>query len=141
MKKILLLAAAALSFSAASAQLIPSGGSYAYGDNPYYTTLDTVNNSGTKSYAQPVSRRFETVTLELSHKVISGTTTGVTAKLYGGIIVNGVVEYTLLYTDTMKATSDNYAHTFIGNPYTHYKWDIAGAGTHSSSFRASLLVR
>lgn len=145
MKNIICAVAVALltavSFSANAQSLIPTGGSFittGY-SNPYPTTLDTVVNSGTKTYTQAISRRFETVTIQVNMLKISGTTSSVTVRFQAS--ADGGNNYVTLATDTMADASGNYSRTFTGNPYTHWRVLVTGGGTQSSSYQAWLLVR
>ena len=144
MKKILFAVAVALitavSFSAnAQSLLLGTGDFTALGSNPFYTTLDTVTNTGTKTYTQAISRRYETVTFQVNMLKISGTTSSVTVKFQAS--ADGGNNYVTLYTDTMADASGNFSHTWTGNPYTHWRVLVTGAGTQSSSYRAYVLVR
>lgn len=140
MKKIVaILALVVCTAISASAQLIPSGGSFSAGSNPYRTSKDTVTDAGTKTYTQKVSQRFQTVTLQMNYLKISGTPTSSYMTLYGCADTGNT--YVPLYVDTLASASRGYSHTFTGNPYTAYKWVITGAGTWSGSFQSWLLVR
>lgn len=136
MKKFLCLAVATLISLASFAQ----GGSLGSYQAPLYrTSLDTVTNSGTKTYTMSVSRNATTVTWQLDMTKISGTTSGVITTFY--VSADGGQTYKLYATDTMADASTVVQKTFAGNPYTHYKWIVTGASTQSSSYRVYALIR
>lgn len=129
------LALLMISAGTASAQ----GGSFTGNAPVYKTSLDTVSNTGTKTYNLPVASQKNLITLWVDFRKISGTTTS--SYIQWMVSADNGATYLTIATDTLAAASTQYKQHFTGNPYTHYRIVITGAGTQSSSFRAWAVIR
>lgn len=148
MKKILLIAVLLgltcfIPKAEAQVKLISAGGSFTTGSNPYKTSVDTVNNSGTKLYYVQIPNRWNNVVFQVNMKKITGDPSGVVVNIYNSIDTTGggIYDSRPLFSDTMSNANTTIVREITGNPTTNYKMEIKGAGTHQSSFQGEVFIR
>lgn len=141
MKKLLFIAAVALLCSTtADAQLIT--GNFTGNGPVFVTSLDTVANTGTKTYIASIPNRWQGVTFQLNMADVTGDPSGVHVEWYNSVDTAGnrwdSVPY---FTDTMPNANYTVVHEVIGNPALFWKAVVTGVGTHTSSYQIKAIVR
>lgn len=135
----------AVSTFAAEAQvnLVEPNGSFTAGTGGvHYTTLDTLEDSETKTHYVQVPNRWQYVNFQTNMTDITGDPSGVTVAIYNALdTTGGRYDSIPLFTDTMANANTTRVREVEGNPCSHYKIVITGAGTHTSSYQVKLTVR
>lgn len=140
MKKLILLIAI-LGFAIGAQAQVFTSADFVEGTAPNWKYTDTVTiaNTADDTFDIAIPNKQTQVTFQIDHLVNSGTTTSVTATIYGSS--NGGISYAPIKAWTMAATGANYIHMIDGNPVTKYRIIFDGVGTQNSSFWASVTVR
>ena len=109
---------------------------------PWYTKLDTVNNTGVDTFHEKISGPHEHVYTWCHVNGITGTNTSCVMKLYVSGDSSGGVDWGApVYTASVTATNPVASYLFTGWPYTAMRWTFTGSGTQQSSWVSGLIVR
>ena len=111
---------------------------------PWYTKLDTVNNTGVDTFKQKLAGLNKDVYTWCHVNGISGTNTSCVIKVWASADSGKGVDFVLLQTFTVTATNPVANYTFNSGgiwTYTNFWWTFTGSGTQSSSWYSGFNTR
>ena len=123
----------------------PSGVSRYVQIFPWYSKLDTVNNTGTGKKSFKIATKVSSIYTWCHVTSISGTDSNCTMTLWASADSSLGVDSIQLYTSKIATTITNPYGLLInsgnGWPYTNAWWTFHGTGTHSTSWYCGLMIR
>lgn len=144
MKKLLLIAVL-IGTCLTSAMAQAPTGQYKYNiqnsPNPYASKLDTVSNTGADTLNAIIAGQRNSETFGVVATKISGDPSSTTVTLWGTPDAGTTWKQIVTHTLANQAGAQYFDDVVTGNPYTAYRYILTGVGTHSTSWKGTLLIR